>query len=174
MRRVREWQRSDHFAAPQKNPESKPALGRHQADASKAGQPKNIEQGGAIKGDRNSLQRKNLATPTVEESDVQRFPFHVSTTRPLPNPPGVAAQEDSADLLHPTRERALGELISTKPVTNSRPPTDIFVGTAEEQSEYVVFVKGDGLTHLQRRGNIRKPSPRWEDTQPTPLEQGGR
>ena len=112
--------------------------------------------------------------PTTQDSDKQRIPSHALPTQPLSNLPGVAAQEDSVNLPSPIGKRIPGGWPIEGPVANSELPTDVVVSTAEEEGQYVVFVKDDGLIHLQCRGNIQKPSPRWEDSQLTPLEQGCR
>ena len=138
-------------------------LGRLPADASREGQPKNGRHGGPTEGGRTSPQPKDLVIPTIQESDKRHVSFRASTIQPSPNLPGVATKEDSADLPHPTRGRVLGELISEKPVTNSRSPTDVVASTPEEEGKYVVSVDGNSLTLLQRRRRIQNPGPCQRD-----------
>ena len=121
---------------------------------SRVGQPREIEQGGATEGGRIYPQPNNPAISTTQELDEQRLPFHTLTTQPPSNLPGVAAQEDSIDLPHPTGERVLGEFISGKPITNPELSTDVMASIAEEEGQYVVFIKGNGLTLLQHRRRI--------------------
>ena len=123
-------------------------LGGPPEDVSKAGQPEDIEQGGATKGNRNYPQNNDPAIPTTRGSDKQRIPFPAFPTQPLFNLPGVAVQEDSTDHPDPTGDIVPGELITEKPVTNHGPPADVVASTPEEEGECVVSVNGDCLTCL--------------------------
>ena len=141
MRHFRGGRWSDTFAAPQKNLEPEPVLVGPPPDVSKAEQPKNIDPDGAIEGGKNSPQRKDPVIPTTHESDKEYLTFH-ATTQQFSGLPGDALQEDSTDLLHPTGEIDLGELVTKKSTTNHGLPTDVAASTAEEEGQYIVFVKG--------------------------------